>query len=284
MSRRPSARAFTLVELLVVIGIIALLISILLPALGRAKEQARTVTCASNLRQVSTAMLLYINDNKGVLPYCYVNGGVDNSQYTWFTLLVGLNYLGAPQQDGAVNDDPVAATTGNSALMCPSTGTGVFSFPPWAGATDDYGTEFNRRAWRFSDSTDYSNKPNPLVVDTSYGINSMQSDWTNSSAACVFITRYKTSQPALKYRRLGQIRRTTELVMLYDGDGFKALGTAACISARHSGGRLTNFSFFDTHVETMDPRFLSPPLTSWVLSRTGRSQSPLWRLQDATGN
>jgi prepilin-type N-terminal cleavage/methylation domain-containing protein len=65
---RATRRAFTLVELLVVIGIIAVLVAILLPALTRARTQAKNVQCKSQLRNLGQALVLYANENKGRIP------------------------------------------------------------------------------------------------------------------------------------------------------------------------------------------------------------------------
>jgi prepilin-type N-terminal cleavage/methylation domain-containing protein len=67
---RSAACAFTLVELLVVIGIVAVLIAILLPVLGKARAQANRTVCLSNLRQLGTGIVMYCNDNDGWFPTC----------------------------------------------------------------------------------------------------------------------------------------------------------------------------------------------------------------------
>ena len=74
-SRRLAVqRAFTLIELLVVMVIIALLVGLLLPALGRAQEEARKTQCRSNLRQIGLGMIMYKTDNNGWFPAVYGTG------------------------------------------------------------------------------------------------------------------------------------------------------------------------------------------------------------------
>ena len=91
--RPPPPKAFTLVELLVVIGIISLLTSILLPSIGRARQQAATVACASNIRQLCTGLINYASENKGRFPPNFTAN--DPGQYWYDDVRVG-GYL-APE-------------------------------------------------------------------------------------------------------------------------------------------------------------------------------------------
>lgn len=84
MVRRRSG--FTLVELLVVIGIIAILVAILLPALSKARQSAQTVQCLSNLRQCGAAFMMYAQDHGGLLPFPNT-AGPDVRNGLWYEVL-----------------------------------------------------------------------------------------------------------------------------------------------------------------------------------------------------
>ncbi|HEV7301463.1 MAG TPA: prepilin-type N-terminal cleavage/methylation domain-containing protein [Tepidisphaeraceae bacterium] len=99
---KRTSKGFTLVELLVVIGIIALLISILLPSLNRARETANRVKCASNLRQVGQGLLLYSNENRQAYPRTVAAAG----NMTAFT--------------GAPSNDPFSGAAGETDATRPA--------------------------------------------------------------------------------------------------------------------------------------------------------------------
>jgi prepilin-type N-terminal cleavage/methylation domain-containing protein/prepilin-type processing-associated H-X9-DG protein len=114
--RKAGSKAFTLVELLVVIGIIAVLISILLPSLTAARRAADRTKCLSNLRQIGQAFYMYSNENKGYLPRMfyrhYVNAGtyLERGWYDWIS-----KYLMTPGTE--LNTDWTGIQTTNNRLI-----------------------------------------------------------------------------------------------------------------------------------------------------------------------
>lgn len=104
--RQKSLRAFTLIELLVVISIIALLVGILLPALGAARDSARAAVCLSNARQLGTGFWSYAVDNKMLMPKIYRENkatlpGPETPEW-YYSTLIDSGYL----PEGRSNDWP----------------------------------------------------------------------------------------------------------------------------------------------------------------------------------
>jgi len=109
-------RAFTLVELLVVIGIIALLISILLPSLSKARESANRTACLSNIKQITLAFIMYTTENKGYFPFCALNANPQLPEdFVWWTQ-ASMPYIG----EHGIGPYLKLSPTNYKVMVCPS--------------------------------------------------------------------------------------------------------------------------------------------------------------------
>ena len=108
--------------MLVVIGIIAVLISLLLPSLSKAREQARTAKCLSNLRGIGQGILMYAAEQNGYLVPGWISqpNGSGRGIESYATLLAGLKYIPAPQGPNGPLWDADTADNEDSIFRCPN--------------------------------------------------------------------------------------------------------------------------------------------------------------------
>jgi prepilin-type processing-associated H-X9-DG protein len=257
-----------LVELLVVIGIIAVLISILLPALGKARIQANSTKCMSNLRQVGVAFTMYVNDFKGVIvqPVEW-DPRYNPSSVFWHQRLS--EYMNRRSDRGSTptNNQLSLALKG-----CPEF-DGAFN-SNGAPSTDKIGYGMSRRLRTPESRTRYHFPgPNPSILGGSpAGINGpIDQDKSNPPTGTVYFA---------PYWKITQIKKQSSRALFGDswntwldpavagwdltasafnaqsgdvGRHSKYRGSAKTKEDRRYGLMRANYCFVDGHVETLDP-------------------------------
>lgn len=216
-------RGFTLVELLVVIGIIALLIGILLPALNKARSAARETACSNNIRQLGMGIMMYVNDSKGFLPYegaddgdaATASIGYWSNEALWLNAVpprIGMIPYNQMQLDDLAGTKPLPKSGDSSVFICPAAQDAA---GPGTVTADGYYTMFGNEPGNPPPANGTARK-----VYICYGYNSKL--FTNVDRLRITKLKNSATVPVLVEKRMRGPEATTQDDQYYQAQGGQA--------------------------------------------------------------
>ena len=247
-TRKCPARAagFTLVELLVVIGIIALLVSILLPVLGQVRRKAQSTACMSQGRQIYMAMLMFSHDNKGFLPRAYKVGDLSSDPqlaktFAYLQKVAGASgHIDMDDDKGALWKYMKGRETRAKVMMCPGDeGEPLEGHPVNAAYPRNFSYSLNHLIERGGPAT-------------ALGIKI-----TKVQQSSLRIMIYEELAPNDAWCIMGQ--HSADVPSGRHGAGMKAAYRSSPGHPEYKSKGRGNHTFFDGHVESLAPDDLLPP-------------------------
>jgi len=227
---------FTLMEMLVVIAIIVLLISLIVPAVNRALERARTGSCLSNLRQIGIGLMTYRADHLNRLPPVEIM--VDHRE-TWADILILGGYLDAP-----IGMEESELLRQSSVFRCAA---GVSSVTWISGGMEGRtGNNMGAFPWRSTRSG------GSMIVMSWYGVNGVT--FRGQERFYPFVRSPLDNDPDELIRAGNDMTNFTNpsrTIALYDGIYMHNRDNDARVSARHMNRTMTNVLLLDGHVATV---------------------------------